>query len=213
MPMPVHSKQLKCWLTTTIYIVRDSIKKTWIRKCLFPVGQIARAFGMNLNVVGSTPLWGQTWFCLKMIDSFSRTSIRQSKLNGVARAKLIAQTLILQRKVSYSISLTIDSRQLKNQTLIPQIIFINIVTKICTSNLIRKCCRTDVIIEPGDWWFAISILLFRKLSRDWNSVGYYNSTCSLIHISVFIGLFWKITLKMLVNWQEFSHLVSYVLGT
>ena len=51
---------------------------------------------MNPKVVGSRPSQVETdIFCLKNFDTFTRTSVRVSKTNAVARAQLAFQMLTL----------------------------------------------------------------------------------------------------------------------
>ena len=57
-----------------------------------------RAFGMNPKVGGSSPPSGEDIFCLKNFDTFTRTSVRVSKMNAVARAQSTFQMLTLSKK-------------------------------------------------------------------------------------------------------------------
>ena len=70
--------------------------KTWDSKGLAPIAQMARAFGMNPKVDGSIP--PRDIFCLKNFGTFTRTSVRVSKMNAVARAQLAFQMLTLLQK-------------------------------------------------------------------------------------------------------------------
>ena len=49
------------------------------------IAQMVRAFGMNTKVVGSSPLQKR--------DTFTRTHVRVSKMNAVAREQLTFQML------------------------------------------------------------------------------------------------------------------------
>ena len=59
---------------------------------------MARAFGMNPKVGGSSPPSGRDIFCLENFDTFTRTAVHVSKMNAVARAQLSFQMLILLQK-------------------------------------------------------------------------------------------------------------------
>ena len=63
---------------------------------------MVRAVGMNPKIGGSSPLSGRDIFCLKNFDTFTRTPVRVSKVNAVARAQLTFQMLtLLQKSLQY----------------------------------------------------------------------------------------------------------------
>ena len=64
-------------------------------KCQALIAQMVRAFGMNPKVGGSSPPSGRDIFCLKNFDTFTRTPVRMSKMNAVARAQFTFQMLTL----------------------------------------------------------------------------------------------------------------------
>ena len=64
-------------------------QKVWANKCLALIGQILRAFESTS---------GRDIFCLKNFETFTRTSVRVSKTNAVARAQLTFQMLTLLQK-------------------------------------------------------------------------------------------------------------------
>ena len=72
--------------------------KTWDSKCLAVIAQVVRAFGMNPNVGGSSLSQVETFSVSK---TFTRTSVRESKMNAVARAQLTFQMLTLLKKYLY----------------------------------------------------------------------------------------------------------------
>ena len=59
---------------------------------------MVRALGMNPKVVGFESLSDPDIFGLKIFDTFTRTSVRASKMNAVARAQLAIQMLNLLQK-------------------------------------------------------------------------------------------------------------------
>ena len=75
-----------------IFIYRHiQYPKTRDRKCLALVAQMVRAFGMNPKVGGSNPPHVETVSVSKNVDTFTRTPVRVSKMNAVARTQLIFQ--------------------------------------------------------------------------------------------------------------------------
>ena len=64
------------------------------------IAQKVRAFGMNPKVGGSSPPRVGTIFCLKNFDTFTRTSVRVSKMNAVACVQLTLQMSTLLQKYS-----------------------------------------------------------------------------------------------------------------
>ena len=67
------------------YLYRQSqYKKTWDSKSLALIAQMVGAFGMNPKVGDSSPPLGRVVFCLKNFHTFTKTSVRVSKINGVA---------------------------------------------------------------------------------------------------------------------------------
>ena len=69
------------------YLYRQSqYLKTWDSKCLALISKMVRSFGMNS---------GRDIFCLKNFDIFTRTPVRVSKMNAVARAQFTFQMLTL----------------------------------------------------------------------------------------------------------------------
>ena len=76
------------------YLYRKSqCSKTWDSTCLALIAQMVRSFGMNPKVVGFESPSGRDIFCFKIIDTFTRTSVRVSKLTAVARAQLAFQNV------------------------------------------------------------------------------------------------------------------------
>ena len=75
--------------------------KTWESKCLNLMAQTVRAFGMNPNFGGSgpppPPPSGRDNFCLKDFETFTRTPVRVSKMNDVARTQLKFQLNLRQK--------------------------------------------------------------------------------------------------------------------
>ena len=63
---------------------------------------MVRAFGMNPKVGGSSPFQVETFSASKNFDPFSRTPVRVSKMNAVARAQLTFQMLTLLQKYQNS---------------------------------------------------------------------------------------------------------------
>ena len=53
---------------------------------------MVRAFGMNQKVVDSSPS-GRDIFCLKNVDTFTKTPVRVSNMDAVARAQLTFQII------------------------------------------------------------------------------------------------------------------------
>ena len=71
---------------------QSQYSKTWDSKCLALIAQMVRAFDMNPKVGGSSPAHvGRDIFCLNNFDTFTRTSVRVSKMNAVARVQLTFQ--------------------------------------------------------------------------------------------------------------------------
>ena len=58
---------------------------------------------MNPKVEGFESLSGRDIFCLKNFDTFTRTSVRVSKINAVVRALLTVQVLTLIQKDIYTV--------------------------------------------------------------------------------------------------------------
>ena len=81
------------------YLYRQrQYSKPWDGKCLALIAQMVRAFGMNPKVGGSSPSQVETFSVLKNFDTFTRTSVRVSKMNVVVRAQLTFQMLTLLQK-------------------------------------------------------------------------------------------------------------------
>ena len=59
---------------------------------------MVKAFVKNEKAKGSSSPSGGDIFCLKNVDPFTRTSVRVSKMNAVARARLTSQMLTFLRK-------------------------------------------------------------------------------------------------------------------
>ena len=57
------------------------------------MAQMVRAFGMNPKIGGFESPSGRDIFCLKNFDTFTRTPVRVSKINAVARPQLTFQML------------------------------------------------------------------------------------------------------------------------
>ena len=74
---------------------KSQYSKTRGSKCLALIAQMVRAFGMNLKVGGSSTPQVETFSVSKNFDTFTRTSVRVSKINAVARAQLTFQMLTL----------------------------------------------------------------------------------------------------------------------
>ena len=80
---------------TNIYIYHQSqYSKIWDSKCLALITQMLRAFGINPKVGLRVPLRSRH-FCRRNFDTFTRISVRVSKMNDVARAQLTFQVLTL----------------------------------------------------------------------------------------------------------------------
>ena len=74
---------------------QDLVFHTWDSKCLALIAQWVRAFAMNPKVGGSNPPQVETF---SVSDTFTRTPVRVSKMNAVARAQLTFQMLTLLKK-------------------------------------------------------------------------------------------------------------------
>ena len=68
------------------------------------IAQMARAFGMNPKFESPS---GRDIFCLKNFDIFTRTPVRVSKMNAVARAQLTFQTNVNISNVNVTLSIYI----------------------------------------------------------------------------------------------------------
>ena len=78
------------------YLYHQSRYSTkWDSKGLALITQMIRAFAMK--VWGSSPHQVETFY-LKIVDAFTRTSVRESKINDITRAKLLFQMLTSLRK-------------------------------------------------------------------------------------------------------------------
>ena len=86
------------WIYLIIY--HQSHIKTWDSNCLAPIAQTVRPFGMNPKVWGSSPPQAETFSVPKRFYTFTRPSIRVSKMNGVAHTQLTFQTLTLLQEIS-----------------------------------------------------------------------------------------------------------------
>ena len=70
---------------------QSQYSKIWDIKYLAPVAQIVKYSAWIQRLWGSNPAWVETISILKNFDTFSRTSVRKSKMNGVARTQLTFQ--------------------------------------------------------------------------------------------------------------------------
>ena len=62
------------------------------------IAEMVKTFGKNQKVGGLESRSGQDIFCLKNVDTFTRTSVCELKMNTVAQAQLTVQTNILKHK-------------------------------------------------------------------------------------------------------------------
>ena len=69
-------------------------------KCRALITQIVRAFGLNPKIGGSGPTQVEAFSVSK--NTFTRTSVRVSKMNAVARAQLTFKMLTLLKKYSWN---------------------------------------------------------------------------------------------------------------
>ena len=74
---------------------QSQFSKTWDSRCLALIAEMVWAFGMNPKVGGSSPSQVENIFYLKIFDIFTRTSVRMSAMNAVARAQQTFQILAL----------------------------------------------------------------------------------------------------------------------
>ena len=85
------------WICTglsDIYTARAIIKNMG-QQMSGLINQMARVFGINPKVGGLDSPSGRDFFCLKNFDTFTRTSVRVSKMNAVARSLLTFEMLTL----------------------------------------------------------------------------------------------------------------------
>ena len=112
---PIFSK--KRWQRWTTYIARAQLtfqtftllreylyrqsqySKPWDSKCLALIAQMVRTVDMNPKFWGFESLSGRDIFCLKNFDTFTKTYVRVSKTNAVARAQFYTTRASIQNLV------------------------------------------------------------------------------------------------------------------
>ena len=93
-------------LQTKIYTLPEPVFQTWDRKCLVSIAQMVKVFGMNPKVGGLSAPRVEI-ISVSKTSTLSQTSVRESKMNAVACAKLTFQMLSLLTKIPTSFIITL----------------------------------------------------------------------------------------------------------